>query len=194
LTEAKVLRYVNKLARGNHVVVFYDDPKEMRKILSEIVRNGLSKKEVVGYLGRDPNEARNFLSENGIDVGRYERDGLMDIGELAPEQSCRLGIEYSSKPDAFMNWLRAYFNKRGRRPFRIIIDSPLNFGNQQRTIEIEKMIERHFGGKTSGKLPGKLVCVYRSQEVAKANEEELFFKLIKAHSHAVFPGIALQMK
>ncbi len=186
-----MLRYVNKLARGNHVVLFYDDPNEMQTILLEIIRDGLRKKEVVAYLCRDVNKARTLLSEHGIDFGRYEKDGLMDIGEVAPEQSRRLGIEFSSKPDAFMNWLKAYFDKKGRRPFRMIVDSPLNFGNHQCTIEIEKMNENHFRGKASGRLPAKLVCVYRSKDVVKANEGELFFKLIKTHSHAVFPGIAL---
>jgi len=190
-----VLRYVNELARGSHIVLFYDDLNEMHTILSEIVRDGLRKREAVGYLCRNVDKARDFLCRQSIDVGRYENEGLLDLDEVASQQPSRLGIEYtSSANDAFVNWLERYFQKKGRKLSRVIVDTPLDLANHTRLIDIEQTAENRFTNKRSRTLPVKLVCVYQSKDIVNIDEGRVFFELIKSHSHAIFPGIALRLK
>lgn len=193
MIQEQVLRYVNDLPHGSHVAVFYEDLDDKQEIIAEIVKDGVQKSEAVVYLCRNVEQARKFLIGHGIDVDRYEKEGLIDIGKLGSKESHPLGIEYShSDDDASVKWLNAYFKKKGRKHFRVIMDSPLDLADLHHIVEIEKASETYFCA--SQNVPAKLVCVYPNKEIVKIDKESFFFDLIHAHSHAVFPGMAFEIK
>jgi len=195
LVDVQILRYVNDLPRGSHVALFYDILKDKETILSEIVRDGLEKREMVCCLCSDVVETRDFLLRNGVDVERYESNDLLDIDRVDPRDARPLGIEFSSTQDnALLRWLKAYHKEKGKKPLRMIYDEPLDFVTPNRLIKMEKVNQAYFGRKAFKKLPAKLVCTYFNEDVTKIGEGQFLFDLVNAHSHALFPGIALKIK
>jgi KaiC/GvpD/RAD55 family RecA-like ATPase len=195
LIPEQVLRYVNDLPRGSHVALFYENLDNKEEIIAEIVKDGLRKGETVVYLCRNVEQAKKFLARYGVDVDRCEKDGLIDIGKFGLEESHPLGIEFSHSDDnASVMWLKAYFKKKGNKPFRAVIDSLIDLTDLHHIVEIEKASEECFGRKASEKVPGKVVCVYSNKEIVKIDKESFFFDLIHAHSHAIFPGMAFEIK
>jgi len=195
LVDAQILRYVNELPRGSHVALFYDILKDKETILSEIVRDGLEQREIVCCLCSDVVETRDFLRRNGVGVDRHESNGLLEIDKIVPRDAHPLGIEFSSTRDnALLLWLKAYHKEKGNKPFRMICDEPLDFIVPTRLIKMENVNQAYFGRKAFKKLPAKLVCTYFNEDLAKIGEGQILFDLVKAHSHALFPGIALNIK
>jgi len=64
----------------------------------------------------------------------------------------------------------------------------LNIGE----TEFQLALERSFGRRLNMQMI--MVCAYSSREVAEEREGRLFINLLKAHGHAIFPGIALKLE
>ncbi|MFQ6084727.1 MAG: MEDS domain-containing protein [Candidatus Bathyarchaeia archaeon] len=180
----QILDHVKGLSAHDHVVHFYETEEDKHRVLFSFVESKLKSGEIVQYYihGGKPGEVKGKMKKHGIDVDRFEKDGLLEIIDFRS-----LGVRPDISPKDAKDVLKGIYEAKGRRPMNIIADDPLLVWDPKKLSELEEGHGRRL------ETPIVFFCVYPSRKVTKIRNDRLYLDLIKAHGHAIFPGVALKL-
>ncbi len=136
---------------------------------------------------REPfDELREAMKHWGICVDRCEQDRSLIIADW---ETLVIAEEFLSdlKTSRLLSDLIERLTRRGV-PIRMAVDatSLAEHATIDKLIQRERSLGRHL------ELPFTVVCCYE-EKLAGLKEGEFLIDMMQTHSHAVFPGIALQL-
>lgn len=188
LESSDIIKRVRGLGPNDHVVLFYSNIEAKRELVFPFLQEALQKEGAAVYVTEhEPlDELREAMKHWGIYVDKYERERSLTITDfetlVAAEE--RLSDLKTSK---LLNDLAERLMKRGG-PVRVVAD-PTLVAKRGMIDEVLKR-ERALGRRLE--LPLTVICCYEDT-LADIKEGEFLIEMLRAHSHAVFPGIALQL-
>jgi hypothetical protein len=181
----ETLDYVRNLTAHDHAVLFYESPEEKWRVISSHLGYALENgnKAVYVCFFEEPDQVREGLKQNGIDVPTHERHGRFTIWEWS-DYLKREEFEQIDRE------VRVLYEElvRENRTIRAAADLTFVINNQH----AEKLLkyERWIGRRSHWPVAG--ICAYNAA-AATGVSDELFLELLKLHGHAIFPGIALEL-
>jgi DNA-binding PadR family transcriptional regulator len=181
----ETLDYARNLTAHDHAVLFYESLEEKWRVISSHLsyawENG--NKAVYVCCFEEPDQVREGLKQNGIDVPTHERHGRFTIWEWS-DYLKREEFEQIDRE------VRVLYEElvRENRTIRAAADLTFVINNQH----AEKLLkyERWIGRRSHWPVAG--ICAYNSAAVTGVSDD-LFLELLKLHGHAIFPGIALEL-
>jgi KaiC/GvpD/RAD55 family RecA-like ATPase len=188
LIRSDIVRTLQGLAPKDHAVLFYSDIGAKRELVFPFLQEALEKQGVAVYV-TDPeslDELREAMKHWGICVDRYEQDRSLTIADYETLMVAEERLN-DLKTSPLLSDLIERLIKRGV-PVRMVADgtSLAKRGMVDKLIRRERALGRHL------ELPLTLICCYQDT-LAGLNEGQFLIDTLQAHSHAVFPGIALQL-
>jgi len=188
LESSDIIKTVRTLAPNDHAVLFYSNIEAKRELVFPFLQEALQKQGAAVYVTEhEPlDELREAMRHWGIYVDRYEYERSLTITDfqtlVAAEE--RLSDLKTSK---LLNNLIERLIKRGG-PVRVVADPTLvaKRGMVDEVLKRERALGRHL------ELPLTVICCYEDT-LADTKEGEFLIETLRAHSHAVFPGIAMQL-
>jgi hypothetical protein len=188
LERSEILRTLQGLAPNDHAVLFYSDISAKRELVFPFLQEALEKQGVAVYV-TDPeslDELREAMKHWGICVDRYEQDRSLTIADYETLMVAEERLN-DLKTSPLLGDLIERLIKRGV-PIRMVADgtSLAKRGMVDKLIRRERALGRHL------ELPLTLICCYQDT-LAGLNEGQFLIDTLQAHSHAIFPGIALQL-
>jgi len=188
LEMSNIVRTLQGLAPNDHAVLFYSDIGAKRELVFPFLLEALEKQGVAVYVTdhEPPDELREAMKHWGIYVDRYEQDRSLTITDYETLMVAEERLN-DLKTSPLLSDLIERLIKRGV-PVRIVADatSLAKRGMVDKLIQRERALGRHL------ELPLTLICCYEDT-LAGLNEGQFLIDTLQAHSHAVFPGIALQL-
>ncbi len=176
------------LAPSDHAVLFYSDIDMKRELVFPFIQEALDKHGLALYVTEDEpfDELREAMRHWGIYVDKYEKDRSLTITdhETFTEAEDRLS---DLKTNRLLSDLLDLLVRRGV-PVRIVADatSLAKRGIVEKLVQRERALGRHL------ELPLTMICCYEDK-LANLKDGEFLINTLQAHSHAVFPGIALRL-
>jgi len=188
LIGSDIARTLQGLAPNDHAVLFYSDIRSKRELVFPFLQEALDKQGVAVYV-TDPeslDELREAMKHWGIYVDRYEQDRSLTIADYETLMIAEERLN-DLKTIPLLSDLIERLIKRGV-PVRMVADgtSLAKRGMVDKLIRRERALGRHL------ELPFTLICCYQDT-LAGLNEGQFLIDTMQAHSHAIFPGIALQL-
>lgn len=188
MERSDILRTLQGLAPNDHAVLFYSDISAKRELVFPFLQEALEKEGVAVYATEhEPfDELREAMKHWGIYVDRYEQNRSLTITDCETLMALEEKLN-DLKSSRLLSDLVERLMKRGA-PVRIVADatSLANRGMVDKLIQRERAIGRHF------ELPLTMICCYE-ETLATLKEGEFLTDTMHAHSHAFFPGMALQL-
>ncbi len=188
MIRSDIVRTLQGLAPNDHAVLFYSDIHAKRELVFPFLQEALEKQGVAVYV-TDPEslgELREAMKHWGIYVDRYEQDHSLTIADYETLMVAEERLN-DLKTSSLLSDLIERLMKRGV-PVRMVADgtSLAKRGMVDKLIRRERALGRHL------ELPLTLICCYQDT-LAGLNEGQFLIDTMQAHSHAVFPGIALRL-
>jgi len=188
LERSDIVRTVQGLAPNDHAVLFYSDISSKRELVFPFLQEALDKEGVAVYVTEhEPfDELREAMKHWGIYVDRYEQDRSLIITDYETLMTAEELLN-DLKTSRLLSDLIERLIKRGA-PVRMVTDATLlaKRGMIDKLIQRERALGRHL------ELPLTMLCCYEDT-LAGLKEGEFLIDTLQAHSHAIFPGIALQL-
>jgi len=188
LERSDILRTLQGLAPNDHAVLFYSDISAKRELVLPFLQEALDKEGVAVYVTEhEPfDELREAMKHWGIYVDRYEQNRSLTITDCETLMAAEERLN-DLKTSRLLSDLIERLMKRGA-PVRMVVDatSLAKRGMVDRLIQRERALGRHL------ELPLTMICCYE-ETLVMLKEGEFLTDTMQAHSHAVFPGIALQL-
>lgn len=177
-------RYVRRLRRGDHAVLFYDTEDVRREIAFPFLLAGLLKGEAVVYLVSE----HELDSENREIRGYGIRAGHFRKGAVAIMSADDWYLE-NGKAQAktiIANWLTLVKEKQkvGFTGLRAATEMEVFFNS----AKVKELLEYEAALGRQLRLNACALCLYDTHRL----DEKKFIKLNNSHGHSVFRGIALK--
>jgi len=188
LERSDIVRRLQNLAPTDHAVLFYSDIVTKRELVFPFLQGALEKKGLAVYATdhESSDELREAMKHWGIYVDRYERDHSLIITDYETFMVAEERLN-DLKTSRLLSDLIEQLVKRGV-PVRIVTDatSLVKRGLVNELLQRERTLGRHL------ELPFTMVCCYEDT-LTSLKDGEFLIDTLEAHSHAIFPGIALQL-
>ena len=188
LERSDIVRTLQGLAPNDHAVLFYSDIDTKRELVFPFLQEALEKQGVAVYATdhESLDELREAMKHWGIYVDRYEQDRSLTITDYETLMVAEDRLN-DLKTSRLLSDLIERLIKKGA-PVRIVTDatSLAKRGMIDKLVQRERALGRHL------QLPLTVICCYEDT-LAGLKEGEFLTDTLQAHSHAVFPGIALQL-
>lgn len=184
MERSEIIRKLADLAPHSHAVLFYTDIRAKREVVFPFLQKGLQNKGVAVYAtSHEPlEEVRDAMRRWGINVDEHEADRSLVICD---HQSF-------TTPDGRLNdlkidqFLKDLVERGG--PVKVAADPTLlvKRGMVDEVVRREQVLKRRL------ELPLTMVCAYE-ETVTDTRNGEFLIEMLRAHSYAVFPGIAMPL-
>lgn len=188
MEKSDILRTLRSLAPKDHVVLFYSNIDMKRELVFPFVQDAIQKQGVAVYAAEQESfsELREAMKHWGIYVDRYERDHSLIITDHLELMDAEERLN-DLRSNELLRYLMERLMKRGG-PIRIVVDPTTlaKRGTVDELIERERALGKHL------ELPLTMICCYEDT-LANIKGGDFLVETLQAHSHAVFPGIALQL-
>jgi signal-transduction protein with cAMP-binding, CBS, and nucleotidyltransferase domain len=188
LERSSIVSALLGLAPSDHAVLFYSDIDMKRELVFPFIQEALEKHGLAVYVTEhEPfDELREAMKHWGIYVDKYEKDHSLTITdyETFTEAEERLS---DLKTNQLLSHLLDLLVRRGV-PVRMVSDATYvaKRGMIEKLVQRERALGRHL------ELPLTMICCYEDK-LADLKDGEFLINTLQAHSHAVFPGIALRL-
>lgn len=188
MERSDIVRTLRSLAPNDHAVLFYPDIGAKRELVFPFLQDALDQEGVAVYATEhEPlDELREAMKHWGIYVDKCEQNRSLTITDCETLMTAEERLT-SLKTSRLLSDLMERLI-RGRVLVRIVTDATAlaNRGMVDRLIQWERTLGRRL------ELPLTMICCYE-ETVASLKEGEFLVDTLQTHSHAVFPGIALQL-
>jgi hypothetical protein len=187
LERSEIVRTLQGLAPTDHACLFYSDIGAKRELVFRFLQEALEKQGVAVYVTDHESfdELREAMKHWGIYVDRYEQDHSLTITDYET-----LMVAEELLKDLKTSRLLSDLTERliKRVPIRMVTDATAlaKRGMVEKLVQRERALGRHL------ELPLTLICCYEDT-LAGLKEGEFLIDTLQAHSHAVFPGMAMQL-
>jgi hypothetical protein len=159
-----------------------------RELVFPFLQEALGKQGLAVYVTEHErlDELRGAMRHWGICVDKHERDHSLTITDCETFMAAEERLN-DLKTSRLLSDLIDLLIRRGV-PVRIIADatSLAKRGMVEKLVQREQLLGRHL------ELPLTMICCYEDT-LANLKEGEFLINTLQAHSHAVFPGIALRL-
>jgi MEDS: MEthanogen/methylotroph, DcmR Sensory domain len=188
LERSNIVNALLALAPSDHAVLFYSDTDMKRELVFPFLQEALDKQGLAVYATEhEPlDQLREAMKHWGIYVDRYEQDRSLTITDC----ETLFGAEERLNDIRTSRLLSDLIHLLVRRgvPVRIVADasSLAKRGMVERLVRRDQALGRHL------ELPLTMICCYEDT-LADLKEGKFLIDTLQAHSHAVFPGIALRL-
>jgi len=184
LERSEIVRELQELAPHDHAVLFYSDINAKRALIFPFLEEAFDKQGLAVYATcHEPlDEVRGAIRRWGINVDRQEYENSLRICDYQRVTSPN-GRLNSVKVD---QWLVEAAKRGG--PVRVASDLTLlvKRGMVDEIVRQERALGRRL------KLPLTLICAYE-ESVTDTRNGEFLIEMLRAHSHVVFPSIAMPL-
>jgi hypothetical protein len=180
----EVVDYATKMPPSSHAIFLYDSEDEKRTLLFAYVHDRVQKGELVSYYVHQgsPDKVEDAMARFGIDVDTWKRRALLEVLKFDPKI-----VELAAKTPA-REILKGIYEAKGKRAMSLISDNSLSAWTPEKLLENE----RSHGKRMA--VPVAFLCAYPSADLCKIWNGEYFIDMLKAHGHAIFPGIAFALE
>lgn len=177
------LRFIDKLDGKKHIVLYYENPTFGKKIQFRFMRNGLLKGESCIYSiddNEDPVSIENEMIDNGIDVEKYNKCGLLKIFKIPTL------VKYSKDVLKGSNEIidRMFFGLNLNLPFRMVVRM-INELNTKEQIEANLTLEQFYHSKFD-RFNGLVLCPYNVNYNPINTNGKWVENILKNHHSAIF--------
>ena len=174
-TTLDIVEALNKIGRGEHIILIYPNLNTLREIYSNYCNTALKNDELVLIITyyETAEHIRQTLKRLGIDVEKYERENDLIIIQDSIET-------HSSYTEDFLSLLKTLDKqqeKRGKNGLSVIADMGVFFhfqNNKDVLIDFESSLPSKFG------MNVKRICTYHTGDFDRFEEYEKE-NLIKSH-------------
>lgn len=177
-TTSDIIKGIDKIEHGEHVVLIYPNLYTLREIYSHYCNIALKNNELVLILAyyQTAECIRLTLKELDIDVEKYEKENDLII----IQDSIETHSGYTEDFLSLLKTLDKQQEKRGKKGLSVIADMGVSFHHHQQNNKKNVVIEfeRSLGSKFDIKL--KRFCSYHKQDFNRFEEEEKIH-LLQAH-------------
>jgi hypothetical protein len=188
LERSNIVNALLALAPSDHAVLFYSDIDMKRELVFPFLQEALDKHGLAVYVtDHEPfDELREAMRHWGIYVDRYEQDHSLTITDCETLMTAEERLS-DLRTSRLLSDLIDLLVRRGA-PVRIVADasSLAKRGMVERLVRRDRALGRHL------ELPLTMICCYEDT-LADLKEGKFLIDTLQAHSHAVFPGIALRL-
>lgn len=188
MEKSDILRTLQSLAPNSHVVLFYSNLDAKHELVFPFLQEAIQKQGIAVYAAEheSSDDLREAMRHWGIYVDRYEREHSLIITDHLEfmEAEDRLNGLRSSR---LLNELMERLMKLAG-PIRVVVDPTIlaRHGTVDELLDRERSLGRHLD------LPLTMICCYE-ETLANVRGGEFLIEILQAHSHAIFPGIVLQL-
>jgi hypothetical protein len=188
LEKSSIVSALLGLAPSDHAVLFYSDIDMKRELVFPFLQEALDKHGLAVYVTENEpfGELREAMKHWGIYVDRYEQDRSLTITDYETFMAAEERLS-DLKTNRLLSDLVGLLVRRGV-PVRMVTDasSLAKRGMVEKLVRREQALGRHL------ELPFTMICCYEDT-LADLKEGEFLINTLQAHSHAIFPGIALRL-
>ena len=179
----EVVDYVISMPLSSHAIFLYESEDEKRTVLFTYVQDRVGKGELVSYCVHEGSVegVEQAMRDFGIEVDMRKRQGLLEVFKFDPKI-----VEATSKTPA-REILKRFYQAKGKRRMSLISDNSLPAWSPEWLLECERSHGRRM------EVPVTFICAYPSNEICKIWNGQYFIDMLKAHGHAIFPGIAFAL-
>lgn len=201
-----------------HMVMFYEEPEYARLVQIRFLNHGLRNGECCVYVAPDDDLIRPEMMDWGIDVGNYEKQGLL---QFHTQQLFMNGIEsYERTVSELQKTVRdTFFAAQGKSTstlprvrgigstFRDTFiakegennSNKNNNSNRAQMLAIQPLVERLIQSRGSGELEGVWMCTYQVDSISEALNKEWMAQVLDSHEAALLlpklsNGVALDLR
>jgi hypothetical protein len=179
---SEVLHFVNNLKPKNHVILFYFDLEDKRKILFNYLSAGLASGKGTAYICSEetPEEIREGMETFGINVRQREKEGTLFIRSY-DEWYIQDGKVECVRILASWKRLHEKVRKRGLR-LRATGETSCFFKHNK----VKELLRYEYSLHRVLDIPMDAVCAYNLNAIVDSGHTEVIMPLVRAHGWAVF--------
>jgi len=172
----------------DHAVLFYSSIDVKRELVFPFLQEAFETQGTAIYVSEhEPlDELREAMKHWGIYVDKYESERSLKITDFETLKTAEEQL-YALKANKLLDDLLQRLMKQ-RGPVRVVADPTLLVKHGM--VDAVAHRERTLGRRLE--LPLTMICCYEDT-LADAKEGEFLVETLRAHSHAVFPGLALEL-
>jgi hypothetical protein len=191
------LKFIDSLDLNNskHIVLFYEEVEDAKRIQYQFLRNSLSHgtNTVYAIAGDDAKVIENELASFGIDVEAYNKKNLLHVISFPSltDYECQKPEEIIQNfLDKNLSHLKPPFNMVSRLFQEIKTKEEVKC-----VMELEKAYQRHFRNFNSN-----VICSYPVKEIDKEMYGEWVYVLLQNHNASIIlsdstnKGLAIDMR
>jgi len=188
LERSSIVSALLGLAPSDHAILFYSDIDMKHELVFPFLQEALEKHGLAVYVTEhEPfDELREAMKHWGIYVDKYEKDRSLTITDYETFMEAEERLS-DLKANQLLSDLLDLVVRRGV-PVRMVSDATYvaKRGMIEKLVQRERALGRHL------ELPLTMICCYEDK-LADSKDGEFLINMLQAHSHAVFPGIALRL-
>jgi hypothetical protein len=185
LEESEVLEFIRNMQPHDHVILFYETPREKYRALFTYVASGIEKGMTAAYVaGEEPPEIiRKRMREYGIDIDKFEKEGALKVinydgwyiknGKADPDYTIEL-------------WKRLFeeAKEKGFKGFRATGEMTCFFkhGLVKDLIWYEQKLHRRLELAIMG------LCAYNVRVIKALGYFDVILDLIRTHKYVIILG------
>lgn len=185
---SNIIRTIQRLGLRDHAVLFYSSIDVKRELVFPFLQEALETQGIAIYVTEhEPlDELREAMKHWGIYVDKYESERSLRIADFETLRTAEEQL-YDLKANELLDGLLGRLMKRGG-PVRVVADpTPLV---KRGLVDAATHRERTLGRRLE--LPFTMICCYEDT-LADTKEGDFLVEALRVHSHAVFPGLALEL-
>lgn len=186
MERSEIVSTLQRLAPNEHVLLLYSNIDAKRELVFPFLQEALEKQGVAVYVTEhEPfDEVKDAMARGGIDVDKHQSDRSLVITDYQALTAAE-GRLNDLKTSQLLRDMIELLVKRGG-PVRVVADATLlvKRGMVDEVVKRERALGRRL------EMPLTVICAYEDT-VADTKEGEFLIEMLRAHNHAVFPGIAL---
>jgi len=186
LETSDIVRTLQGLAPNDHAVLLYSNTNTKRELVFPFLQVALENHGVAFYVTEHEafDEVREAMRHWGISVDRYQSDRSLAIADYKAFTTAEERLNEFKTSQLLRNLTERLMERGG--PVRVVVDATWSVkrGMFDDIIKRERALGRRL------ELPLTMVCAYE-ETIADTREGEFLIEMLRTHSHAIFPGIAL---
>ena len=151
------LKFVKRIRRGKHIVLFYEETEYARIILFEFLKSGLLNNERCVYIsGKNIKAVEREMSDAGINAEEFMKNELLFVHQV-PNLAGYSNITQIASEKLSQFALHPW--NKNARPDRLVLLCIFKI-NTQEQIRSNLEWERQFRAKDLKHLQGTMICTY----------------------------------
>jgi len=186
LEKEEIIKYVKNMNLKEHGILLYTDSRDKQEVLFTYLKAGLEKGEAAAYIAcqESPEQIRQAMQKFGIDVKRYEDEGILRVIAFEDWYITEGKFDYQKTLERWRR-LAQESEARGFGGLRITGETACFF---EKNLVSELLDYEHALHRTL-EIPMTAICAYDSKMLTEKEEWlNVLIELLNTHSTAIMLG------
>ena len=171
--------FIDRLKDNKHILMLYDNEKSADSIVARYFTEGFKKGgSCIFFTDVDPASIRKRFANQGLDVGKYEKDSRLRIFEIPTSNDRKVNALEALKT------MTAETTKGMKPPFRFVGRTITNIESVEGMVQgmkLEKIGNDHFE-----EFDISLLCYYDIRKLERSKREQWIKGLIENHNSLIY--------